>query len=49
MNEEQLMVLIGRLYVASAMRDAEIKRLTALIAEYDAAAHRGEEEEVQES
>ena len=44
MTEDQLFALVGRLYAAVTSRDNEIKRLTALIAEYEARAQGSEKD-----
>jgi len=38
MDEDQLMALIGRLYVGTVLRETELRRLNALVYEYEAAA-----------
>lgn len=38
MNEEQLMAIVGRLYVGTILRDNELRRLNGLVGEYERAA-----------
>jgi hypothetical protein len=38
MNEDQLMALVGRLYVGQVIRDNEVRRLRGLLDQYESAA-----------
>jgi hypothetical protein len=51
MNEDQLMAIIGRLYVSNTLRDNELKRLNGLVNEYEARArtHDDAQDDVKEN
>lgn len=44
MNEDQLMALIGRLYVSVQVRDNELRRLNGLVNEYERLARQPDDE-----
>jgi hypothetical protein len=44
MTEDQLMALIGRLYVSIQLRDTELKRLNGLVNEYERLARHPDDE-----
>ena len=44
MTEEQLMAVVGRLYVGTLVRDNELRRLNGLVNEYERAALTPDEE-----
>lgn len=46
MTEDQLMALIGRLYVALQLKDNELRRLNGLVNEYERAARTVVDDEV---